>query len=495
MYFQRNGKILIVLFVLLSAWLTGCGENQSVPEYTIEVVPNRTTLFGNIPVTISVSGVALFPDVSIATCGRKFYNVELLDGTTVRAMLPGCPESGWHSVSIYTHGKEYSAKNAIYYYTPTTAFSSFVAIGASYTGGFINLGLNWVDQLHSPFAYVAEQAGAYFPQPLVKEGMFNVIYPEALTDNCYPSHLAATYTFNLLKVIEKIKTDRGFYLSVGRVDPQLIPYNLGVGAARLPDALYGAAKSNNPLVGVLEHLVYYPDVDIWEAFTDPPQGSPFDVALSLNPRYILTVDLFADDLLYWHFAELFNLPMSPGVTPVEELERDLRYFFRETSRRGIKVFIADLPDITTLPAIAVLPAYLRNIGISEDRIQALWNSLKADMNDYNRVFYSLASEYDNVYPVPFSDEVRRFADGVTIAGNYYDLKFVGGLISLDGVHPTWTGYAMIGNLFIREINRVLGTSIPQVDIEKIAREDPLRPSVLYEYVDPVVCRQQFYSGR
>ncbi len=494
MYFRLNGRLFFILGVFLLI-LGGCGsERGAVSHYTITISPEKSTLFGNMPVTIKISNVGLSSSLSISTCGRKFYNIEV-SGSTIKAMLPGCPKPGWYSLEIESNGIKYYKNDAIYYYAPTTKFTSFVAVGASYTGGFLNLGLNWRDQLHSPFAYVAKQAGAYFPQPLVKEGIFRVIYPEALTEGCFPSHLAETYTFNLLKVVEKIKTGDGFYLSMGRIDPELIPYNLGVGAARITDTLYGAAKSNNPLVGVLEHLVYYPRVDIWEALSDPPSGSAFDVALALHPRYMLTVDLFADDLLYWHFAELFNLPMSPGVTPVEELERDLRYFFRETSKRGIKVFIADLPDITTLPAIAVLPAYLRKIGFSEDRIQALWNGLKADMNDYNRVFYSLASEYENVYPVPFSDEVRRFANGVTIAGNYYDLKFVGGLISLDGVHPTWTGYAMIGNLFIREINKVLGTSIPEVNIEKIAHEDPLKPSVLYEYVDPVVCRQQFYSGR
>jgi hypothetical protein len=51
--------------------------------------------------------------------------------------------------------------------------------------------------------------------------------------------------------------------------------------------------------------------------------------------------------------------------------------------------------------------------------------------------------------------------------------FLGGLFSLDGVHPTNTGYAVIANKFITTLNQTRGTSIPLVNINEVASTDPL----------------------
>ena len=490
--FSKVGILIFSFFLFLDS----CGKEKVRIRAPIikQFAPREVTVFGNVPFKITFKGYSPSSNIKLSVCKRDFYNVAV-SGNMVYGYIPGCEEEGNYTVTVADRGHRWNYDGIVKFYAPFDKFNSFVAIGASYTAGFLNLGLNWLDQLHSPFAYVAEQAGAYFPQPLIKEGYFHVIFPAALKNGCEPSRLSTTYVFNLLHTIEKLRTSKGFYLSSGRIDPYLIPYNLAVGAARLTDSLWGAAKSNNPLVGVLEHLVYFPEVDIWEAMSDPPQGSPFNVALSVNPRYILTVDLFANDLLYWHFAQLFNMPLSPGITPEEKLKEDLEQFFEITHKKGIKVFISDLPDITVLPAIKALKNYLTNIGFDKVKINEELYNLQDDTVKYNKIFYSLALKFDNVYPVPFSKEVERISRGVTIAGQRYDLDFLGGLIGLDGIHPTWTGYALIGNLFIRRINKVLGLNIPEVDIEKIAEVDPLSPWELRKVVDIDLCRKEFYSGK
>src|SRR5262245_3141417 len=51
--------------------------------------------------------------------------------------------------------------------------------------------------------------------------------------------------------------------------------------------------------------------------------------------------------------------------------------------------------------------------------------------------------------------------------------YLGGIFSLDGIHPTSTGDALIANAFIAAINQRFGDSIPPVDVARVARRDRL----------------------
>lgn len=57
--------------------------------------------------------------------------------------------------------------------------------------------------------------------------------------------------------------------------------------------------------------------------------------------------------------------------------------------------------------------------------------------------------------------------GISWDGVRYNAKFVtGGAFSLDGVHLTGRGYAIIANEFIKAINSTYKSSLPQVDVNK-----------------------------
>lgn len=66
----------------------------------------------------------------------------------------------------------------------------------------------------------------------------------------------------------------------------------------------------------------------------------------------------------------------------------------------------------------------------------------------------------------------------TINGTPTSFAFLGGIFSLDGEHPTNTGYALVANMFIDRMNAVLHTKIPDVDVSAIAAKDPLFPANL-----------------
>jgi lysophospholipase L1-like esterase len=67
-----------------------------------------------------------------------------------------------------------------------------------------------------------------------------------------------------------------------------------------------------------------------------------------------------------------------------------------------------------------------------------------------------------------------------IYNNGYQVKnatltadFLGGLFSLDGLHPSNTGYAIIANEFIKDINGAFGTAYRAANVDAIANRDPL----------------------
>jgi lysophospholipase L1-like esterase len=66
----------------------------------------------------------------------------------------------------------------------------------------------------------------------------------------------------------------------------------------------------------------------------------------------------------------------------------------------------------------------------------------------------------------------------TINGTPTSFAFLGGFFSLDGIHPTNTGYGLLANIFIDRMNAVIGTKIPDVNVATIATTDPLFPSNL-----------------
>jgi hypothetical protein len=55
-------------------------------------------------------------------------------------------------------------------------------------------------------------------------------------------------------------------------------------------------------------------------------------------------------------------------------------------------------------------------------------------------------------------------------------RYLGGIFSLDGIHPTRTGNALIANLFIDSINTRFGETIPRVDVTRVAARDRLAHS-------------------
>jgi hypothetical protein len=69
------------------------------------------------------------------------------------------------------------------------------------------------------------------------------------------------------------------------------------------------------------------------------------------------------------------------------------------------------------------------------------------------------------------------ANGIVVGGRELTANFLGGIIALDFIHPTNTGYALLANEILKSINAGYGTSFPLVDLNAVFATDPLAPLV------------------
>jgi hypothetical protein len=69
---------------------------------------------------------------------------------------------------------------------------------------------------------------------------------------------------------------------------------------------------------------------------------------------------------------------------------------------------------------------------------------------------------------------RLSAEGIEVGGRRLTTAYLGGLFSLDAIHPANTGQAIIANEFIRAMNRQAAAGVPPLAIEQVFQQDPLQ---------------------
>jgi lysophospholipase L1-like esterase len=110
------------------------------------------------------------------------------------------------------------------------------------------------------------------------------------------------------------------------------------------------------------------------------------------------------------------------------------------------------------------------------------------ISGYNSVIAGFANSSDNVVLVDINQELNQiprsqqaseyYVDGLKMSSQYVQ----GGIFSLDGVHPTSRGYAIIANKFINAINQGFGASISRINVATVEGSLPLaKGSILDKY--------------
>lgn len=93
-------------------------------------------------------------------------------------------------------------------------------------------------------------------------------------------------------------------------------------------------------------------------------------------------------------------------------------------------------------------------------------SIREATYQFNRIIADAADTF-NLPLVDANALFKTFDFGVTYGAAHYNAKYIeGGIFSLDAIHLTGKGYALVANEIIKEINRHYNSTIPYVDVNQ-----------------------------
>ncbi len=202
---------------------------------------------------------------------------------------------------------------------------------------------------------------------------------------------------------------------------------------------------------------------------------------------------------------------NANVTPVSEFAACYAKVVDALASTKATLVIANIPDVTSIPYLFSVPKLAALFGAPKSLIMA---RLGLGPGDYVSLDYlseagaivqtgvgtlpdnavltaseaATISEAVEAYNFIIKWEARRvgatlvdinelFQDiskrGYVVNGRRITTGFLGGVFSLDGIHPTNTGYAVVANEFIKTMNRTVDADIPPVSVAQVAKTDPL----------------------
>ena len=100
-------------------------------------------------------------------------------------------------------------------------------------------------------------------------------------------------------------------------------------------------------------------------------------------------------------------------------------------------------------------------------------TVRATIASYNTVIAQQSARFGSTLVDINALLAQLSTKGYKVSGHCLNTHFLEGLFSLDGIHPTDTGYAIIANQFIYTMNASLNLNIRDVNVPEIVEHDPL----------------------
>ncbi len=515
-------KIKFILFcsILSAVMLSGCSGSSSSGARLISISPDNGTQFGDQQVTAVIAGLGgncISPTVYL---GNKARGVTITsqqgNEITINFTTAGTPTAVTYPLILSNGSTTCAYFSNTYTYRPPVSsyFKTFVAMGASYTAGFQSDSYNEVAQLNGPATWIARQAGAYFPIPLIK---MPGLPPEEGFEGLDTD---GNFTVSLAAIATQLFTAANFSLFFE--DPGVTPYNISVPGAEIQDEVLGPASksSSSSFVIPLTNFLFAPyDNNFFETKDIKPE---IVMAKELNPTIIVSTDEYGNDLL------------TGGVTPFSEFAEYITQAVSALAATGAQVFLANVPHAIYLPGFqqtALAQLTPCNLTFSDVTLQQLdlasdpdtcastftngtcaYNacetlvSIDQSVDQFNTEFENAVAGYPNVHVVSFAGlmngTVQLAGQGVTfdsegfpeyiIGSQTLKMKHLGGFYSMDDLHLTNTGYAVLASIFVQTINDTLGTTVPLPDLPSIVAADPLSPTALSDYCSLPANNEKLY---
>ncbi len=218
-------------------------------------------------------------------------------------------------------------------------------------------------------------------------------------------------------------------------------------------------------------------------------------AAALQPTTIL-VSIGNNDALQ---ALTFGLqPTSPG-----DFAEQYAALLAGLASTRARIVVSNVPDVADIPFLVPVPAFhalcgftpagagasdfvvvnitnpaASNFNICDNyavRSAALVAQASAAVVEFNRIIKAEAQLFGAAVVDVNSLLAGLAKNGYNVDNKHLTTAFLGGLFSLDGIHPTNTGYAILANATITTMNQQLHTQIPLVSVAQVAATDPLVP--------------------
>jgi len=399
----------------------------------------------------------------------------------------------------------FSCKTNINLTKPTTGgvnFYNYVAIGNSLTAGYEDGGLYQEGQLNSYPNIIATQlqglGSAGFYQPLFGPGQENgsgYLKLTGFTSAGLPILANVTTDLAIVGTAVNGVTHQTQYLYAPNTASKIS--NLGIPGIRLSDILtpgYGSPAGNpyfQRLLSSSEYLKTYQQKVL--------ETNPTFFSCWLGDNDVLsyatsggTVPLTPTATFQALYAQLITALMANGAKGVVSTIPDVTLIpFLNTqtvakisaAAGGATVYIttstglvraatsADLVNLTTtgigvpngLGAPKGYSPYnplLNSEVLDADEV----NSARAAVVQYNNIIGQIATA-NGLAISDINILLNKYKNGAVTDGIPLNLNYIsGGIFSLDGVHLTPRGYAIVANSFISSINATYGSSIPTVNI-------------------------------
>jgi hypothetical protein len=454
---------------LLGLALGGCYGDVGIP---LKISPTHAPMFGQVDVTLSGDLASLGEVDYFAIGGNQVINARW-SGSSVIVTTQGSPLSGFADVVI--RGKKGRViRHAAFYFDPQIADvpPKWMAFGASFTQGTESNGIDPHTQLYGVTAQVARMAGVYIGLPLFDPQ----VTPPAQPSDFRPDCTRLPKTGAGLDTITAIATDPAtglLDLRRARVDWTLQARDVASGGAKLAEIDHGV---QNPETAVIAHIVNDPAIDSAGALGGETT-SQIDRVVTIDPDVAISTDLMGNDIDA-AVVQSDDLHIELA-TPLMQATPVINDIVARLGKLHGDYFIANLPSLTFLPNVAALRARrLANGSDTEASFAAKVRAIDELTAGYNAALLAAARGHQNIHLVDFKAFVESVRGGVMVGGEQLTPARFDGLLSLDGLHLTDTGYALLANEFIRFINGTLTVSIPNVDVEAVHAQDALAPAKL-----------------
>jgi phospholipase/lecithinase/hemolysin len=377
-----------------------------------------------------------------------------------------------------------------------------VIVGDSLSAGVQNFSLLDTQQPNGYPSIIAKQAGWLLTLPLVP-------YPGV------PSLLQLT-SLGPPIVIEPVPDPPP---NPPRDNPFVQPTNIAVPGLTIGTALTlrPSATSTDPETQWATVVLGFPSLLQGKAPTE------IELANSLN----------ATTLIEWLGNNDALVPALAGqltaLTPVDQFKKDYKKVLDSLQLKGVRLITATIPDVTEIayftsaktiaqqanlplsvvtsmlgiksddavrpsaaplidkiltgampgPLPATCPAPLPDLGVATlpcVLTAADARKVRAAVECYNDTIAKETRGHQGLLIDIHALVDRVYSQGYRLPGTNTTLTtdFLGGLFSLDGIHPSNTGYGIIANQFITDMNSAYHTRIPQANINDIYAADPLK---------------------